>query len=548
MDAPATSAQALEQARAALALGEWERARGLFEEVLETAPSGAALDGLGGALYWSGDEEGSLEVWAQGFTQYEREGETAGAANAAIMLAAQYRIAGNASVSNGWLGRGRRLLADCGDCVGRGWLEIELAKRTEDPSEAEQHAREAVRVARELGAPDLEACALSHLGLARVSRGDPDGGLAVLDEALALATGIRSTDPFTIGDACCTTLVACERIADPERARDWGRVIAEFIRRRNYMPLSSWCRAVYAGFLISTGDWEEAERELRGALEDADRSPGSNRLTALAHLAELRLLQGRVEEAEQLLAGIEDRPGALGAVVLLHLARGELDLAAEKVERRLEAETAGANRAELASLHGTRARIELARERPQSALEAIAAMREAAAPAERDDLVALADVLSAQAVALSGEQVQAEPLEAAIDCFVELAMPLDEGLARLELSRSLHQTHEALAVEQGRAALRIFERLGASPYADRAAKLLRDLGAPGRTSPRSGGELSKREAEVLGLLGAGLSNAEIAERLVISPRTAEHHVAAILRKLELRNRAEAAAYAVREGL
>ena len=53
---------------------------------------------------------------------------------------------------------------------------------------------------------------------------------------------------------------------------------------------------------------------------------------------------------------------------------------------------------------------------------------------------------------------------------------------------------------------------------------------------------------MLALIAAGLSNAAIADRLVIAPKTAEHHVSRVLGKLGVRSRAEAAAHAVREGL
>jgi DNA-binding NarL/FixJ family response regulator len=167
--------------------------------------------------------------------------------------------------------------------------------------------------------------------------------------------------------------------------------------------------------------------------------------------------------------------------------------------------------------------------------------------AGRDDLTALAAVLTARVARVCGEAGDVAALESAIERFSELGLVLEEADARMELGRALAPKRPQSAIEQGRAALRVFERLGAARHADEAAGLLRELGAPGRQAPRSGSALTQREQQVLELLGKGLSNPQIAERLVISPRTAEHHVGSVLSKLELTNRAEAAAYAVRRG-
>jgi DNA-binding CsgD family transcriptional regulator len=94
-------------------------------------------------------------------------------------------------------------------------------------------------------------------------------------------------------------------------------------------------------------------------------------------------------------------------------------------------------------------------------------------------------------------------------------------------------------------ALDIARRLGAGPLSRRVAARLRGLGfrvpAPPRETTRTNpAGLTARQLEVLELLTEGLSNAEIAERLVVSQRTAEHHVAAVLTKLGATSRRDAA--------
>jgi DNA-binding CsgD family transcriptional regulator len=102
-------------------------------------------------------------------------------------------------------------------------------------------------------------------------------------------------------------------------------------------------------------------------------------------------------------------------------------------------------------------------------------------------------------------------------------------------------------------ALEALETLGASAVAARLRRSLRERGVAvprgkGRETRRNIAGLTARQAEVLGLLAEGLSNIEIADRLFISPRTAESHVAGVLDKLDVSTREEAAARARAEGI
>jgi DNA-binding NarL/FixJ family response regulator len=87
-----------------------------------------------------------------------------------------------------------------------------------------------------------------------------------------------------------------------------------------------------------------------------------------------------------------------------------------------------------------------------------------------------------------------------------------------------------------------------SPVASQLLDHVRQHAPPLSLASQPVGQLTPRETEVLRLMAVGLENSQIAQSLVISERTARNHVASILEKLQMRNRIQAAVYAVRHGL
>ncbi len=134
------------------------------------------------------------------------------------------------------------------------------------------------------------------------------------------------------------------------------------------------------------------------------------------------------------------------------------------------------------------------------------------------------------------------------------------GLAWQRVGCPYHQA-QALAdsTDEGdlRHSLELLHALGAQPLARRVRGRLHAIGAvgvargPRHSTRRNPFSLTDREVEVLTLVSDELSNAEIAERLVVSPKTVDHHVAAIFRKLGVHDRAaarrQAAHFGVKDG-
>jgi DNA-binding NarL/FixJ family response regulator/predicted negative regulator of RcsB-dependent stress response len=345
----------------------------------------------------------------------------------------------------------------------------------------------------------------------------------------------------------CVLLSACERARDVARAEQWMRTVAELAHRLNLKTMAALCRAHYGGVLTDAGRWAEAEQQLLAAADLFAASARSMAANAAVRLADLRVRQGRYEEAAVLLAGLEENPDAARPLAALYMARGDVALARDRVQRALSNDGMAAGAA--APLLALLVDIELASGDHDAARGASVQLAELARLAPVHYLVASAALARGKVCVATGDGNARSCLVEALAAFSRAAMPVELARARVELAKAVAADQPEVAVAEASAALRAFEELQSRRDADAALAVLRSLGraSPPRVRAEGAGgpTLTRREAEVLQLLGFGLSNPEIADRLYISRKTVEHHVGRILAKLGLRSRAEAAAHAAR---
>ena len=538
----------------ALDEGRWGDAREAFEAAVAVDETPDALEGLAWAARWLDDGATALAARERAYALYLERGDVGAAGRAALWLSVEHSLfrAGAAAVAGGWLERARRLLEGLEPSPEHAWVAERLGRRAladGDTPTAHRLGGEVAEIASSLSRPDLEALGLALQGQALVAGNQVTEGMRLLDEAVAAVAAGEASDLVCVGTTYCKMLNACELTGDVERASEWCERTTEVARRHELQHLFSLCRTSYAGVLILRGRWAEAEAELVPALRDFESARPGAKGEAQVRLADLRRREGRFEEAAELFAQLQGSRTAVLGRAALALDRGDARAAGDLAERFLR-QTPPEDRWGRAAALELLVRAHAARSEPEPGERALSELRSLAAHAATERLQAMASAAAGVLARAAGDPESARPLlEDAVDLFARCGAPFEAARARLDLAWALGECGRAPeAADEAEAARRAFADLGAGQDLERAARFATGLQADEETGRGFDAGLTPRELEVLGLIAEGLTNREIATRLVVSEHTVHRHTTNLYRKLGVSSRAAATAYAHRHRL
>jgi DNA-binding CsgD family transcriptional regulator/tetratricopeptide (TPR) repeat protein len=396
-------------------------------------------------------------------------------------------------------------------------VEAQLRHYLRESEVAVAWSNRSLALAEQLGDHFLVAAGTSTRGAARLFL-DFEAGHADLHRGLEMA--------LSTGQACIVANTynnlgaGCGEIFRLHQARQYMTEGIAFADLHEIDIYRNHCTSWLAMCDMYLGRWDEVSPQAHRIL-DQPSACNASRVMALVALGRLRLRRGDPGAAE-----------TLDEALALALAGDSLQLVAP----------VRAARAEAAFLRGDLAGV--VRE-AAPALDIAVRHRHAWFVGELTywidraggDSEGPSDCAEPFALQLRGEWRAAGNAWRELECPYEQARALSEGDATAQLE-----------------AFKLFEQLGARPAADALRRRWRAEGRKGlprglrsstQTNPH---QLTSREIEVLQLLCEGLRNAEIAQRLVRSVRTVDHHLAAVFAKLGVTTRTEAVAAAMRDGI
>jgi ATP/maltotriose-dependent transcriptional regulator MalT len=387
-----------------------------------------------------------------------------------------------------------------------------------DQVRAIELADRALELAEETGDELTLIYALNTKGTATYYRGDPDGR-RLLDEARTRAE--QAGDPSEETRALYNMASAAFELRELELASDLAQQAIDTAVRYEIRAFENFARAMYAEILIWKGEWVAAEDLSAQVLGSHPQRNFLNELIAGRVLGRLQARQGRPEAQATL-----DRTWSLAEV---------------NAEMQNLLPTAAAL-AEYMWLTGDDDPDRIARFR-----EVLDEGIRLEFPWAGGDLAywlwklgelpeAPEGIAEPYRLVMAGKPAEAAAIWQAKGIPYERALALMHGDEKAQLE-----------------ALEVFETLGATVVAAKLSQSLRDQGVSlprgkRRDTKRHAAGLTARQAEVLQLLDEGLSNIEIADRLFVSPRTIEHHVSAVLAKLDASTREKAVTQAHADSL
>jgi DNA-binding CsgD family transcriptional regulator len=392
-----------------------------------------------------------------------------------------------------------------------------LRRDRDDREGAVEWATRARALARELGDEETECAQLVTIGAAELRHGDL-AGTKKLEQALERARELGSRDLVLWAQMSLAHSASRQRLYEVAEAAVANGL--EYVGERGYLLWRLYLLAYRARMELDRGFWTEATETAALVLDERWIST-LPRTIALAVLGLVRARRGD--------------PGAwplLDVAWALADGTGEPDRIVPVAAARAEAAWLEGRSGEVPEITELAFRLSVDRGVPRFIGELAAWRRRAGAAELVPDGAAEPYDLE-----LAGDWRRAADRWLALGCPYEAALALADG-----------DDVDAL-----RAALDQLRTLGAQPAAAIVARKLRRHGVapprgPQRATRENPANLTGRELEVLSLLSEGLRNGEIADRLVVSRRTVDHHVSAILRKLEVPDRREAAASARALGL